>query len=683
MNFLKYKALIISVAAVLAAAVAILCALFIIKGGKKAVNNNSVQDSSVASASSSVSSLPSEPEPPADNGIRLAISSPAKTSVSVTDPDFTFSGTSDPAEPLTCNGAAIERGENGIFTYQVTLKVGRNTFKFEHKGESVTYTVTYRYVIIESYSPSGAQTYPSGSTIIVNVSARKGSHVTATLSGTAVELTRANETEENETDFVSYNGIINLPGNNASDLNMGKITYKATHNGKTETFTSGKITCKKSDIIVDYDPNATPSGGRYMNVGSGYIAEITEYNAETFDGNVSNQSLKDGSVDWSRPTNNYLPRGTVDYCKNSLVEYKNTKYVTLRAGYRVYLERKDKPHTQLKPVVRQYVGTLPDHNEIGIAGFDIEDGHTVLTLDSLWKAPFYFDLLPQNYVNPSGQDYRVTDVTYNYVDITFCYATVLNGEITIPEDHPLFKEAKIIENPAADGSGVRDITLRLFLKKQGAFYGWDAHYNDNGQLVFEFLNPKTVTAGENEYGTNLSGVKVLIDVGHGGDDVGAIGFGYYEKDANLKLAFKIKAELEKTGATVYMTRSDDRTSSTDDKIQILRTLKPDYCVAVHHNSSAKASPNGFGSYYSHPFAKKAAEYVLTRTAETSLYDNSKQIFKWHYYFMCRSTVCPVVLTENGFISSPKDFAAITDDAANTKKAVAITRGIVDYFNSIK
>ena len=51
--------------------------------------------------------------------------------------------------------------------------------------------------------------------------------------------------------------------------------------------------------------------------------------------------------------------------------------------------------------------------------------------------------------------------------------------------------------------------------------------------------------------------------------------------------------------------------------------------------------------------------------------------------MCRSTVCPVVLTENGFISSPKDFAAITDDAANTKKAVAITRGIVDYFNSIK
>ena len=48
---------------------------------------------------------------------------------------------------------------------------------------------------------------------------------------------------------------------------------------------------------MDYDPNATPTGGKYINVGSGYIAEIVEYNAETFDGNVSDAALKNGSVD--------------------------------------------------------------------------------------------------------------------------------------------------------------------------------------------------------------------------------------------------------------------------------------------------------------------------------------------------------------------------------------------------
>lgn len=646
---------------------------------KKSVKVDNVSSEPVISSKPAVSE-----EAPVDNGIRLVISSPQKNTDYVTEPDYTFFGTSDPAEPLTVNGTAVERGEDGIFAYSVKLNVGNNVFNFEHKGETHTYTVNYRYVIIKEYTPSGAQTYPSGSTIVVNVNARRGSTVTAAFNGETITLTPEKDTGENKTDFIGYNGVIRFPSDNAQDLNLGKITYKAVHNGKTESFSSGKIICKKSDVIVDYDPNATPNGGRYMNVGSGYIAEIVEYNAETFDGNVSDASLKDGSVDWSRPTNNYLPKGTLDYCSTSLISYKETNYVTLRAGYRVYLERKDKPHTELKPVVRRYVGSLPDHNEIKVADFSEDGSHTRLTLDALWKAPFYLDILPQSYTNPAKQDYRITQATYNYIDITFCYATSFEGEITVPESNPLFKSAEVIQNYTADGSATRDFTLRLHLKKQGAFYGWDSYYNENKQLVFEFLNPKAVTAdASNEYGVNLNGAKILIDVGHGGKDSGAIGFGLYESHANLTLAFKIKAELEKMGAEVHMTRTDDTTSSTDDKLQMIRRIKPDYCIAVHHNSNNSSSPHGFGSYYSTPYSKKAAEYVLAQTRGTGIYDNSKEIFKWHYYFMARSSVCPVVLTENGFISNPTDFESIKDDGKNTLKAKAIARGIADYFNSIQ
>lgn len=646
---------------------------------KKSVKVDNVSSEPVISSKPVVSE-----ETPVDNGIRLVISSPQKNTDYVTEPDYTFFGTSDPAEPLTVNGAAVERGEDGIFAYSVKLNVGKNVFNFEHKGETHTYTVNYRYVIIKEYTPSGAQTYPSGSTIVVNVNARRGSTVTAAFNGETITLTPEKDTDENKTDFIGYNGVIRFPSDNAQDLNLGKITYKAVHNGKTESFSSGKIICKKSDVIVDYDPNATPNGGRYMNVGSGYIAEIMEYNAETFDGNVSDASLKDGSVDWSRPTNNYLPKGTLDYCSTSLISYKETNYVTLRAGYRVYLERKDKPHTELKPVVRRYVGSLPDHNEIKVADFSEDGSHTRLTLDALWKAPFYLDILPQSYTNPARQDYSITQATYNYIDITFCYATSFEGEIAVPESNPLFKSAEVIQNYTADGSATRDFTLRLHLKKQGAFYGWDSYYNENNQLVFEFLNPKAVTAdASNEYGVNLNGAKILIDVGHGGKDSGAIGFGLYESHANLTLAFKIKAELEKMGAEVHMTRTGDTTSSTDDKLQMIRRIKPDYCIAVHHNSNNSSSPHGFGSYYSTPYSKKAAEYVLAQTRGTGIYDNSKEIFKWHYYFMARSSVCPVVLTENGFISNPTDFESIKDDGKNTLKAKAIARGIADYFNSIQ
>lgn len=469
MNATLRKALIISGAALGAVIAATVAVVIILKTGSRAANAR-LDNPPVSSALAS-----SEPQAPVDNGIRLVISSPENDTLNVTAPEFTFSGTSDPAEPLTVNGTAVERGEDGAFTYNVTLNVGKNTFAFEHKGETKTYTVNYRYVIIESYSPAKAQTYPSGSTLVVNVMAHKGSAVTATFNGSTQNLTVANNSNDEKSDFISYNGVFKLPGNNTQNLNLGKIVFKATHAGKSESFSSGIITCKKSDIIVDYDPKATPTGGKYMNVGSGCIAEIVGETAETFDGNVSAAALKNGSVDWSRPTNNYLPRGTVDYSSPDLVIYETksnkNEYITLRAGYRVYKELRDKPRNGRKQITKQYTGTLPDHNEIKLASFENGDTHTVLTFDTNWKAPFYFDILPQNYANPATQNYNVSAVTFQYIDITFCYATVFEGEISIPEDNPIFKSAELFKNMNADKSAVRDYTLRLYLKKQGAFYG--------------------------------------------------------------------------------------------------------------------------------------------------------------------------------------------------------------------
>ena len=686
MNATLRKTLIISGAALGAVIVAVAAVFIILKAGSRAANAR-LDDSH----SSSLSAVSSGPEKPIDNGICLVISSPEQETMNVTVSDFTFSGTSDPAEPLTVNGAAIERGEDGAFTYNVTLNIGKNTFAFEHKGETKTYTVNYRYVIIESYSPAKAQTYPSGSTLVVNVMARKGSAVTAAFNGSTQNLTVANNSNDEKSDFISYNGVFKLPGNNTQNLNLGKIVFKATHAGKSESFSSGVITCKKSDIIVDYDPKATPTGGRYMNVGSGCIAEIVGETAETFDGNVSAAALKNGSVDWSRPTNNYLPRGTVDYSSSSPVIYEKSDgngkkqtitYYTLRAGYRVYKETQDKPRNERKQITRQYPGTLPDHNEIKLASFENGDTHTVLTFDTNWKAPFYFDLWRQDYANQATQNYNVSAITFQYVDITFCYATEFDGDITIPDGNPLFDGAEIVKNMNSDKSAVRDYTLRLHLKKTGAFYGWDCAYNEAGQLVFTFLNPKEVTAADNEYRTNLNGAKILIDVGHGGTDGGAVYNGYKESAANLKLAYKIKAELEKIGARVIMTRTGDTVSSAFDKIAILKREKPDYCIAVHHNANASSSLRGFGAYYSNAFSKRASEYVLKQTENTTSF-YTKFIFKWHYYFMCRITTCPVVLTENGFMSNAADLAIINNDAKNTEKAKAITRGIVDYFNSIQ
>ena len=115
--------------------------------------------------------------------------------------------------------------------------------------------------------------------------------------------------------------------------------------------------------------------------------------------------------------------------------------------------------------------------------------------------------------------------------------------------------------------------------------------------------------------------------------------------------------------------------------QMLRELKPDYCIAIHHDSNASSKLNGMGAYYYYPFSKAAAKYVLDNCFDTGIYKD--KTFKWHYYYMSRVSVCPVVLTENGYYSNKYDYNNIIDDKVNTTKAEALTKGIVEYFTSIQ
>jgi len=669
------KWIIIVASAVLAVVLALTAVTIVLKIFEDGASQEFLSSSSVNSQEETVSE-PQITEPvvsePEDNGIQLVVTNPAKRTVNTTEATFTFTGTSDPAEPLTLNGNAVERGENGIFSVTVNLNVGKNSFVFSHKGNNSYYTINYRYVVMNYYYPSAKQTYSSGSTFGVTVRARKGSSVYASFNGQTIYLTEQQYQDESAVDseyFTDFGGSFTLPNNNWDDINLGKIVFGATYQGKSESFSSGDIICKKPDFVVEYDPNATPLGGRYINVGAGKITEIIAYEAETFDAYSTN--------DWSRPTNNYLPKGTVDYSSPSYVYYKGEKeYAVLRCGYQVYTNKKNIPGNAIIPIVKEYVGTLPDHNEVGFVSLENGTQHTKLTLDVLWKAPFYFDILPQSYTNPNKQDYSISSITANYIDITFCYATIFEGDVIIPEDNPLFSSAKVIRNQS-------DHTLRLYLKKQGAFYGWDANYNEQGQLVFEFLNPAKVVAAENVYKADLTGVEILIDVGHGGVDGGAPGFSKDHNEAiqNLFLAQQVKAELESIGATVYLTRSDNSTSTNDAKIRMLKELKPDYCLAIHHNSNVSSSANGFESCYSHAFSKKAAELIYMHTQNTGIY--KKQKLYWHYYYMARSYYCPVVLTENGFMSNQFDYGNIVNADVSLRKAKAITMGIAEYFLSIQ
>ena len=633
------------------------------------VIESSSQESITASPSSDAQ-IPSEENssatPPVEKPY-LKITQPKNQKYSTKSSSVTFKGSTNIATGVTINDVPIKlpRSIDGKFTVTEKLSYGNNKFVFKAGEITKTYNIYRQYTVIESVSHKNGKSYSSGATFTVTVTARAKATVNATFNGKKITL-KTTATEGN--DFVEFKGKFTLPTGNTKNLNLGKIKYTATYNEFTDTFYSGNIICKKDSSVVASDSSVTPKDDKYINVGSGLITEIVAP-AETFDGK--------GTKDTSKPYYNYLPKGTVDYGSNKVTTINRDgdtyQLITLRCGKKVYKYRYDKPPKTKVAVSKQYAGTLPDHNEINVASFNQTASHTVLTLDTLWKAPFDFKLKSQNY----NSDYTVSNITYTYVDIRFCYATKFDGNITIPKNNPLFSKAKLIKNKY-------DYTLRLYLKKKGAFYGWNASYNSKNQLVFEFLNPAKITLADNAYGADLTGVKILIDVGHGGIDTGTARSNtvkYCEAARNLYLAKKICTELKSIGATVYMTRTENVTSSADDKTNMLRKIKPDYCIAIHHDSNTSSSLNGVGVYYYYPFSKNAAKYVLDASYDTGIYKN--KTFKWHYYYTSRVSVCPVVLTENGYYSNKYDYDNIINNNTTDKKAVAITKGIVKYFKSIQ
>lgn len=619
---------------------------------------------------------PSETQPP----IELTVTSPETPELSTNESSVELKGTSDPAQPVTVNGQKVTQNADGSFAHTVELQPGENVITVAHKDQTAVYTVDYRYHI-ESFLPEKRVEYGSGATLYFAVSIREGSELSVRFHGKDIEMEKhVNQLGTGISEgFVLYVGSYKLPANDGADLDMGKVEYTVTCDGVTEVHHSGSIICTQAPQVLASNPSVTPDYGEYIDVGSGYIVEIINYSAETFNGATND--------DKSSPERNYLPMGTVDYASTKVVEKGNLKYILMRCGRRVYIEKNNYPSFDDVPVIDCYKGTLPDHNEIGFASLTEEGHFTILTLDSMWKAPFYFDLKPQKYINPDIRDYRVNSVTAEYVDITFCYATVFEGTVTVPADNPLFSHAELTQNES-------DCTLRLYLKKAGGFYGWDAYYNDDDQLCFKFLNPVKATAGDNAYGADLTGITILVDVGHGGIDGGAVakdanGKDYRdengklveEADRNLALALVLRRELESMGATVIMTREDDSPVHIDERLLFMKEVAPDLCISVHHNSIA-GYPNHSGAEirYFHSFSQPIALQMYYETKETEVY--KKTTLDWHVFFVARQTNCPVVLMENGYLTNEYDRINTLAPAAIAAKAQAMAQATANYFLNI-
>lgn len=162
-------------------------------------------------------------------------------------------------------------------------------------------------------------------------------------------------------------------------------------------------------------------------------------------------------------------------------------------------------------------------------------------------------------------------------------------------------------------------------------------------------------------------IVVVIDPGHGGNNLGGEYEDYTEKDMTLVTANAMKEELEKyEGIAVYMTRTGDQDLDLDERCAYAESVNADFMFCLHYNLSeyhtlfgAECWVSAFGENYSKGYSFASVEIDLlqemglySRGIKTRLNDKGTD-----YYGILRHSVernVPCVLIEHCHLDQVND-----------------------------
>ncbi len=211
--------------------------------------------------------------------------------------------------------------------------------------------------------------------------------------------------------------------------------------------------------------------------------------------------------------------------------------------------------------------------------------------------------------------------------------------------------------------------------QDGKNFGYWTYYNDKNELIVEKRN----------YPRRIEGIRITIDAGHGGKELGAVGcLGTKEKDINLLIAKKLKSKLEDEGAIVYMTRSNDEFLGLNDRVKFSNDNDSQIFISLHNNalSDNLADKDASGSevYYFYPQSRYLAKVVASElTKETGLKNRGS---KGGSFAVIRNSKSLAILVESAFMINPEENAKLINSDFQDKIADGIVNGLKKYFEGI-
>ncbi len=187
----------------------------------------------------------------------------------------------------------------------------------------------------------------------------------------------------------------------------------------------------------------------------------------------------------------------------------------------------------------------------------------------------------------------------------------------------------------------------------------------------------------------LVGRVIYIDPGHGGADPGATYKNIKESDINLEISLKLKRELEKNGAIVYITRDKNidlssnkysrKRSDIVNRIKLINDSDCDLYLSIHLNSETSSVWYGGQVFYDDV---NPSNIVLAEEIQKQLKKNTntkRDIEEIKDILLNRKINKVGVLVELGFLSNANDRYLLRRPEYQEKLSKSITKGVISYF----
>jgi N-acetylmuramoyl-L-alanine amidase len=190
----------------------------------------------------------------------------------------------------------------------------------------------------------------------------------------------------------------------------------------------------------------------------------------------------------------------------------------------------------------------------------------------------------------------------------------------------------------------------------------------------------------------MSSLRITVDPGHGGIDIGATGTdtGTKESVLNLQVSELVAKLFTDAGANVLMTRTTadvDYTSDGDtpklkdmnSRAKLVKKQDPQVLVSIHMNMFTDRSVSGPQVFYQKGNGEglKLAQSIQD-ALNTGIDSPNKRSAASGDFFMLRITESPSVIVECGFLSNHDEEKKLLDPDYQEQLANCIYKGVCNY-----